>query len=228
MSEPLLLARALSKSYQSGDKRIAVLDALDFAVQPQELCAIVGASGSGKTTLLQILGTLDRPDSGELLFQGASLLGLSDTALARRRNSDIGFLFQFHHLLPEFNALENVLMPARIAGKLGPELEQRATALLEAVGLGARLVHRSGELSGGEQQRVALARALVMQPKLLLADEPTGNLDADSGQRVFQLLQDLSRTQGLAVVMVTHNMDLAQGMDRCLTLRGGKLAAFQG
>lgn len=229
MSEatPLLTAQALCKSYQSGDRRLAVLDGLDFVMAPQESCAIVGASGSGKTTLLQILGTLDRPDSGTLLFKGRDLLALSGTSLARHRNGEIGFIFQFHHLLPEFSALENVLMPARIAGKLTAATRSRAGELLELVGLGERLHHRSGELSGGEQQRVALARALVMQPALLLADEPTGNLDAESGQKVFQLLQDLSRSQGLSVIMVTHNLELAQAMDRCLRLAGGTLAPFR-
>ena len=220
---PLLSARALSKRYLSGDNIITVLDEVDFDLQPREMCAIVGASGSGKTTLLHILGTLDTPESGELVFKGENLLQHTDADLARHRNTELGFIFQFHHLLPEFSALENVMMPGRIAGKLGPDLEEQACTLLEQVGLGERLHHRSGELSGGEQQRVALARALVMEPALLLADEPTGNLDADSGQRVFSLLRELSQSHGLAVVMVTHNMELAQAMDRCLTLTGGKL-----
>ncbi len=224
MNEALLLsARALDKRYASGDNMITVLDGVDFDLRPQEMCAIVGASGSGKTTLLQILGTLDSPDSGELVFKGENLLRQSDSALARHRNTELGFIFQFHHLLPEFSALENVMMPGRIAGTLGPDVQQRARDLLAQVGLEKRVHHRSGELSGGEQQRVALARALVMQPALLLADEPTGNLDANSGQRVFELLRELSQSYGLAVVMVTHNMELARAMDRCLTLAGGKL-----
>ncbi|NLZ18080.1 MAG: ABC transporter ATP-binding protein [Desulfobulbaceae bacterium] len=225
VTTPLLSARAISKRYLSGDNIITVLDEVDFDLQPREMCAIVGASGSGKTTLLQILGTLDTPDSGELLFNNENLLQRTDTALAQHRNNSLGFIFQFHHLLPEFSALENVMMPGRIAGKLGPDLEEQACTLLEQVGLGERLYHRSGELSGGEQQRVALARALVMQPTLLLADEPTGNLDANSGQRVFALLRELSQSHGLAVVMVTHNMELARAMDRCLTLTGGKLTS---
>ena len=224
MNEALLLsARALDKRYASGDNMITVLDGVDFDLRPQEMCAIVGASGSGKTTLLQILGTLDSPDSGELVFKGENLLRQSDSALARHRNTELGFIFQFHHLLPEFSALENVMMPGRIAGTLGPDVQQRARDLLAQVGLEKRVHHRSGELSGGEQQRVALARALVMQPALLLADEPTGNLDANCGQRVFELLRELSQSYGLAVVMVTHNMELARAMDRCLTLAGGKL-----
>ena len=226
MNETLLLsAKGLAKRYTSGDNTITVLDEADFALKPREMCAIVGASGSGKTTLLQILGTLDKPDSGQLLFKDRDLLQESETSLSRHRNSELGFIFQFHHLLPEFSALENVMMPGRIAGQFGAELAERASTLLEQVGLGKRLHHRSGELSGGEQQRVALARALVMEPALLLADEPTGNLDAASGQRVFALLQELSQSHDLAVVMVTHNMELARAMDRCLTLKGGKLIA---
>lgn len=224
MSEDLLLAaQGLHKRYRSGDNSITVLDGLDLSLRPRELCAIVGASGSGKTTLLQILGTLDLPDGGVLRFQGQDLLRLSDSALIRHRNRKLGFIFQFHHLLPEFSALENVMMPGRIAGLPQAELIERATTLLTQVGLEKRLHHRSGELSGGEQQRVALARALVMQPALLLADEPTGNLDAASGRRVFSLLQELSAEHGLAVVMVTHNLELARAMDRCLQLKEGRL-----
>ena len=225
MNEALLTAQGLAKRYASGDNTITVLDEADFELKAREMCAIVGASGSGKTTLLQILGTLDRPDSGTLLFKGRDLLQESEASLSRHRNTELGFIFQFHHLLPEFSALENVMMPGRIAGEQGQELEERASALLAQVGLGERLHHRSGELSGGEQQRVALARALVMEPALLLADEPTGNLDAASGQRVFALLQELSQSHGLAVVMVTHNMELARAMDRCLTWKDGKLLA---
>ncbi len=226
MNDDLLLAaQGLYKRYRSGDNTITVLDGLDLSLRPRETCAIVGASGSGKTTLLQILGTLDLPDSGALLFAGKDLLHLSEAELIRHRNRSLGFIFQFHHLLPEFDALENVMMPGFIAGLPERELEERAVTLLEQVGLGERLHHRSGELSGGEQQRVALARALLMQPALLLADEPTGNLDAASGQRVFSLLQELSQSHGLAVVMVTHNMELAQAMDRCLRLVEGRLQA---
>jgi len=220
---PLLQARALCKSYRSGLDTITVLNQVDVSVQPGEMTAIVGASGSGKTTLLQILGTLDQPDSGQLDFRGAELTGRGEPALAGHRNAHVGFIFQFHHLLPEFSALENVMMPGLINGRPRAALKQKALTLLERVGLGARLQHRSGELSGGEQQRVALARALVMDPALLLADEPTGNLDAASGQRVFTQLRELSENLGLAVIMVTHNMELAAAMDRCLTLANGKL-----
>jgi len=220
---PLLQAADLCKSYPSGHETITILDKANLTVQPGEMTAIVGASGSGKTTLLQILGTLDAPDSGQLLFRGLDLTSKSELNLAEHRNRNVGFIFQFHHLLPEFSALENVMMPGLIHGRPLSELRDSARGLLERVGLGERLEHRSGELSGGEQQRVALARALVMNPALLLADEPTGNLDAASGTRVFELLQDLSSTLNLAVVMVTHNMNLARAMDRCLTLADGRL-----
>lgn len=220
---PLLQAVALCRSYRSGLDTITVLNQADLVVQPGEMTAIVGASGSGKTTLLQILGTLDAPDSGQLFFRGNELTGKSEPDLAGHRNRHIGFIFQFHHLLPEFSALENVMMPGLINGLPRAELTDRALRLLERVGLAERLDHRSGELSGGEQQRVALARALIMEPALLLADEPTGNLDAASGNRVFALLRELSKNLGLAVVMVTHNMELARAMDRCLTLADGCL-----
>ena len=220
---PLLQAAALCRSYRSGLDTITVLNEADLVVQPGEMTAIVGASGSGKTTLLQILGTLDTPDSGQLFFRGHELTGKSESDLAGHRNRHIGFIFQFHHLLPEFSALENVMMPGLINGRPRAALKDKAQHLLERVGLGERLDHRSGELSGGEQQRVALARALVMDPALLLADEPTGNLDAASGSRVFTLLRELSKNLGLAVVMVTHNMELARAMDRCLTLADGRL-----
>ena len=223
---PLLQATSLCRSYRSGHDTITVLDEADLIVQPGEMAAIVGASGSGKTTLLQILGTLDAPDSGQLFFRGNELTGKSEPDLAGHRNSHIGFIFQFHHLLPEFSALENVMMPGLINGRPRAALKDKAQHLLERVGLGERLSHRSGELSGGEQQRVALARALIMDPALLLADEPTGNLDAASGNRVFTLLREMSKNLGLAVVMVTHNMELARSMDRCLNLADGHLQPF--
>jgi lipoprotein-releasing system ATP-binding protein len=220
---PLLQATALCKSYRSGLDTITVLKDVELTVHPGEMTAIVGASGSGKTTLLQILGTLDQPDTGQLFFRGSELSGKSEPDLAGHRNRHIGFIFQFHHLLPEFSALENVMMPGLINGRPPGTLKNKAQALLEKMGLGERLQHRSGELSGGEQQRVALARALVMEPALLLADEPTGNLDSASGNNVFSLLRELSENLGLAVVMVTHNMELAGSMDRCLTLADGSL-----
>ncbi len=220
---PLLQATALCKSYRSGLDTITVMKDVELTVHSGEMTAIVGASGSGKTTLLQILGTLDQPDTGQLFFRGSELSGKSEPDLADHRNRHIGFIFQFHHLLPEFSALENVMMPGLINGRPQSALKPKAQSLLEQMGLGERLQHRSGELSGGEQQRVALARALVMEPALLLADEPTGNLDSASGNKVFALLRELSESLGLAVVMVTHNMELASSMDRCLTLADGKL-----
>ncbi|WP_448871530.1 ABC transporter ATP-binding protein [Desulfobulbus propionicus] len=223
MNDALLQATALNKTYRSGPEAIVVLKSVDLILQPGEMTAIVGASGSGKTTLLQILGTLDMPDSGQLFFRGQELTHKSEPELAGHRNRHIGFIFQFHHLLPEFTALENVMMPGLINGRPRSTMLPKARQLLEQVGLGERLEHRSGELSGGEQQRVALARALVMDPALLLADEPTGNLDSASGNRVFELLKELSANLGLAVIMVTHNMALAQAMDRCLTLADGVL-----
>ncbi|MBM9615653.1 ABC transporter ATP-binding protein [Desulfobulbus rhabdoformis] len=223
MNNPLLAAQDLTKSYRSGSASISVLKSVELTIEPGEMTAIVGASGSGKTTLLQILGTLDMPDAGKLIFQGQELTGRSEPALAEHRNRNIGFIFQFHHLLPEFTALENVMMPGLINGGSRTKIQKKAKALLSQVGLEQRMEHRSGELSGGEQQRVALARALVMDPALLLADEPTGNLDSVSGQRVFDLFKELSASLNLSVVMVTHNMELAGAMDRCLTLADGQL-----
>ncbi len=223
MNSPLLQATDISKSYQRGDHVIEVLNGVNLELQPREMVAIVGASGSGKTTFLQTLGTLDSADSGSLFFEGVDLTTRTETQLAAHRNKNIGFIFQFHHLLPEFSALENVIMPGLIAGMRRAQLEKKGLELLERIHLDHRRAHRSGELSGGEQQRVALARALVMEPKLLLADEPTGNLDAKSGDTVFTLLKEISDSMGLSVVMVTHNMELAYQLDRCLTLAEGSL-----
>ncbi len=215
--------RGVAKVYGEGALAFQALKGVDLRIAQGDFVAIMGPSGSGKTTLLQILGTLDMPDSGQLLFQGQELTGKSEPHLAQHRNQHIGFIFQFHHLLPEFSALENVMMPGLIHGRSRASMQPKAQELLERVGLGARLTHRSGELSGGEQQRVALARALVMEPALLLADEPTGNLDSASGNRVFALLKELSTSLNLSVIMVTHNMELARAMDRCHTLVDGSL-----
>ncbi len=222
-SSVLLQADGICKDYGSKDNPIRVLRRVNLEVKRGEMLAVVGASGSGKTTLLQILGSLDVADQGQLRFADQDMSSLSDNKLAAHRNRNVGFIFQFHHLLPEFTALENVMMPGLIAGLRESRLRARAKGLLEQVGLGHRLTHRSGELSGGEQQRAALARALVMQPALLLADEPTGNLDSASGQQVFALLTELCRTQSMSVVMVTHNLELAAAMDCCLTLKDGQL-----
>ncbi len=223
-SNTLLQATEVSKSYRNGDNIITVLNGVNLALLKREMVAIVGASGSGKTTLLQILGTLDTADHGSILFKGQELHQQPEASLAAHRNSNIGFIFQFHHLLPEFTALENIMMPGLIQGQDKGTLRDRAMELLQRIRLGKRADHRSGELSGGEQQRIALARALILQPALLLADEPTGNLDAGSGQMVFELLQELSDSFDLSVLMVTHNMELAQALDRTLTLENGQLA----
>ncbi len=223
MSNILLQATGLRKSFGEQDNRIEVLHGVDLTARRGEMAAIVGASGSGKTTLLQILGTLDTPDGGDLFFDGRSLLSCDENELSRHRNVNTGFIFQFHHLLPEFTALENVMLPGRIGRYPLRELAQQAEQLLDRVGLEDRLHHRPGELSGGEQQRVALARALVLQPLLLLADEPTGNLDLASGKAVFSLLHELCRSLDLCVIMVTHNLNLAAAMDKKYTLIDGKL-----
>ncbi len=219
----LFEARAVKKIYNGGHKPLTVLDHIDITVKAGEMAAIVGASGSGKTTLLQILGTLATPTEGELFYRGEPLAGKDDRALARFRNRSLGFIFQFHHLLPEFSALENVMMPALIAGKNKKHMEQPAMELLRQVEVDERAQHRVSELSGGEQQRTALARALIMEPELLLADEPTGNLDSRAGNLVFELLQRLCRERSLAVIMVTHNLDLAGRMDHIYTLKEGRL-----
>lgn len=222
---PLLEARSISKTFPVGDGELTVLHAINLAVEPGEMIAIVGASGSGKSTLLKILGTLDAPSGGELLFQGERLTGRGDRDLAGFRNRSIGFIFQFHHLMPEFTALENVMMPALIAGRKRNQIEGEAMELLARVELDHRTGHRVAELSGGEQQRTALARALIMQPAVLLADEPTGNLDSRAGNLVFDLLHGLCRERRLATVMVTHNMELAERMDHRRTLKDGMLIA---
>ena len=219
----LFQAEGIRKEYLSGEEKLTVLDQVDITIEAGEMAAIVGASGSGKTTLLQILGTLASPSSGTLLYKGQPLLGKSDRQLAAFRNRSLGFIFQFHHLLPEFSALENVMMPALIAGKKKKDVVEPAKNLLDKVELGHRLHHRVAELSGGEQQRTALARALIMGPALLLADEPTGNLDSRAGMLVFNLLEQLCREHGLAVVMVTHNLELAGRMDVSYTLQDGRL-----
>ena len=221
--QPLFTARGITKSYRTGDQQLEVLKGVDLELKSGEMAAVVGASGCGKTTLLHILGTLDRPSDGSLLFQGQDVFAKDNAALALFRNRTVGFVFQFHHLLPEFTAVENVMMPGLIAGRDREQIRAEAHDLLTRVGLAQRAGHRVGELSGGEQQRVALARAMVMQPALLLADEPTGNLDNRTGRKVFALLQEINATYPLATVMVTHNPELAGEMDRCLTLSDGIL-----
>ncbi len=222
MSEPLLAARGIFKSYPSGQRRIEVLRGLELEIGRGEAIAVVGESGVGKSTLLHILGGLDRPDAGRLLFEGNDVFGLDARSLAAYRNSRVGFVFQLHHLLPEFTALENVVMPFRI-GRRGGEGEEIARAVLEGLGLADRLDHRPAALSGGEQQRVAIARAVAPGPAVVLADEPTGNLDPATGAAVFSMLRDLQRERGFALVMATHSERLARGCDRVLRLEDGAL-----
>jgi lipoprotein-releasing system ATP-binding protein len=219
-----LAAVGLHKSYTAGDgSPLHVLEGVDLRVEPGEVIAIIGASGAGKSTLLHLLGALDQPTSGEVLVGGQPVSGLDEQALAKVRNRHIGFVFQFHHLLREFTALENVLMPALIAGDTMEQAQGRARRLLAAVGLDHRLGHKPWQLSGGEQQRVAVARALVNDPLVLLADEPSGNLDHHSSQRLHDLLFELRRDRELAMVLVTHNLELAERADRILHLEDGRL-----
>lgn len=224
-SGPILEAEGLSKRFTSpaGDV-IHVLRELSLAVQPGETVAILGQSGVGKSTLLHVLGTLDRPSDGRVLFRGEDAFAKAPEELARFRGRSLGFVFQLHHLLPEFSALENVMMPGLLAGLPRAELRDRAATLLDEAGLAARLDQRVGKLSGGERQRVAVARALVMDPPLVLADEPTGNLDPETGERVHELMLGLNRKRGAALVVVTHNHELARRLGRALVLRDGKLA----
>lgn len=219
----LFTAEKIQKVFGEKDNSITVLKDVSLIIEPGEMTAIIGASGSGKTTLLQILGTLALPSSGTLSYKGVELTKQKDGELAAFRNRAIGFIFQFHHLLADFTTLENVMMPAFIAGNRSRQIKVKAEDLLKQVELGHRLQHRVYELSGGEQQRTALARALIMDPEILLADEPTGNLDSRAGNLVFDLLQKLSRQRNLSTVMVTHNNQLAKKMDHCLQLKDGVL-----
>jgi lipoprotein-releasing system ATP-binding protein len=220
---PLLIAHSLTKVYHGVGDVVTVFQNLDLTVHKGEMVAIVGASGAGKSTLLHLLGGLDQPTSGTVLLDNFDIFKNGELQLARLRNRRIGFVFQFHHLLPEFSALENVMMPLLIGGMKRSEAADRAQALLQRVRLAARLPHRPGELSGGERQRVALARALVTAPTLLLADEPTGNLDQETGEEVFALLRQLHIEEQLTSVIVTHNEELAAICHRVLRLAGGKL-----
>ena len=224
--DAVLRAEALGKTYAEGKLRTPVFDALDFAVAPGETVAIVGASGAGKSTLLHLLGGLDVPTSGEVYVAGQRMSALSDAARGQLRNRALGFIYQFHHLLPEFTALENVMLPVLLAGSSVPTASQRATALLEAVGLGHRLEHKPGELSGGERQRAAVARALVNKPACVLGDEPTGNLDEKTAAQVFELMLELNRAERTSLVLVTHDRRLAHRLDRVMELQQGRLHAL--
>jgi len=222
MSSPLLQAVELSKSFGDGH-RLHVLTDLDFEVAAGESVAIVGQSGVGKSTLLHVLGSLDRPSAGKVFFDGIDVFSLSDREQAEFRNREVGFIFQFHHILPDFTALENVMMPQLIRGIAAPVAERSARKVLEQVDLADRLTHKPGELSGGEQQRVAVARAIVQSPRAVLADEPTGNLDPETGAEVHSLLMELNRNHQITLVIVTHNQELAGMMDRTLHLEHGRL-----
>lgn len=222
-AEFILQVKGLYKHFGSGERRVDVLRGIDLTLEGQESIAVVGASGVGKSTLLHILGTLERPSDGEITYEGVNVFDFQEQQLAAYRNRTIGFVFQFHHLLSEFTALENCMLPALIGRKNKKESKERAEFVLDLVGLNHRLQHRVGELSGGEQQRVAVARALVLNPKVFLADEPTGNLDTNSSRNIHELLLSLNQEQNVSLVVVTHNMELAGMMQRQLQMKDGLL-----
>lgn len=223
MDSPLMTLERVSKSFNGRTASIDILTDTDFRIEKGETMAVVGASGIGKSTLLNIIGTLDRPDSGRVMFGDRELFSLPDEKLAAFRNERIGFVFQFHYLLQGFTALENVMIPGLIARKNKKSVEKQAKIMLERVGLAQRFTHRAEDLSGGEQQRVAIARALVMKPDLLLADEPTGNLDRKNSRSIHGLLDDLNRELGMTVIVVTHNMKLAHMMEKRVTINDGSI-----
>jgi lipoprotein-releasing system ATP-binding protein len=227
VTHPLVLVENVKKSFVHEGRQVQILKGIDLRIEEREMLCIVGPSGAGKSTLLHMLGTLDLPSHGTIYFQGDNVTAYSSARLAEFRNHSIGFVFQFHHLLPEFSALENVTMPGRIRGEKTRDLNDRARQLLEEVGLRERLTHRPGELSGGEQQRVALARALIMQPKLVLADEPTGNLDTHTGGAMHELLFRLNESHGTTFLVVTHSQDLAQKMPRVVNMVDGRIESDQ-
>lgn len=224
MNDPILKARDIVKTYSEGKIATQVLRGATVDIEQGLMTAVIGKSGSGKSTLLHILGTLDTPDSGELMFEGEDLLKLSENEKALFRARNLGFVYQFHHLLGDFSALENVMMPLLIGGMKADAARTRAQEYLERVGLSARLANLPGEMSGGERQRAAIARALCTRPKLILADEPTGNLDAQNAQAVFELFERLVREEQTAVVMVTHDNSLAQRCDRIFTITDGRVS----
>jgi lipoprotein-releasing system ATP-binding protein len=226
-AQPLVQVRGLYKSFQHMGNVLEVLKGIDLEIQGGELLSIVGASGAGKSTLLHCIGTLDLPTSGQIRLDGVELTTLSGPKLARVRNQSIGFVFQFHHLLPEFDALENVMMPGLIRGDARKPMEQRAKELLAEVGLSHRITHRPGEMSGGEQQRVAIARALTLEPKLLLADEPTGNLDTATSDAIHDLFFEINQKHSTTIVVVTHNPSFAQRMPRVVSMSDGKVVGDQ-
>ena len=221
MSDPLVTVQNVTKTFEHEGRSLEVLKGIDLEIASGEMLTIVGPSGAGKSTLLHLIGTLDLPTQGQILYGGRDVTRLGSSELAEFRNRSIGFVFQFHHLLPEFTALENVMMPGLIQG--GRRLEDRARRLLDEVGLSERLTHRPGELSGGEQQRVALARALLMEPRLVLADEPTGNLDSQTSDSVQSLIFDLNQRHGITFLIVTHSRDFAAMMPRQVSMKDGRI-----
>ena len=223
MTDAVLECRNVARRFKEGSSVLEVLRGVDLAVAPAERLAIIGASGSGKTTLLQIMGGLDEPDDGEVLVGGEAMHGISELAKGALRNRYIGFVYQFHHLLPEFTAAENVAMPLMIRRQSRSDALQAAGELLSRVGLGERLQHKPGELSGGERQRAAVARALITKPQIVLADEPTGNLDSGNGGHVLNLMLELNRELQTSLIIVTHDQTIATRMDRVLVLEDGKL-----
>ncbi|GAB4367750.1 MAG: ABC transporter ATP-binding protein [Deltaproteobacteria bacterium] len=222
-SAPFLRVEGLRKEFPRKTGVLEVLKGISFTLDRGESLAVVGVSGAGKTTLLQIVGTLDRPTAGAVYYDGRDVTGMGEEELAGFRNRSVGFVFQFHHLLPEFNARENVMLPCLIAGLPWEEAERRAAVLLAEVGLSDRLTHRVGEISGGEQQRVAICRALAMEPEVILMDEPTGNLDKETAIGVMELLETLNRNRGLSMVVVTHNEELAARMHRVIQIDDGRI-----
>ena len=223
MSDLLLETKNLSKHFSEGELRVDVLKGIDFSINKNESVAIIGASGSGKSTLLHLLGGLDVPDHGEIVINGEDISKLNDEQRGEMRNKHLGFIYQFHHLLPEFSALENVAMPLLIRRSDENEAFDKANNLLEKVGLAKRVQHRPGELSGGERQRAAIARALVTEPACILADEPTGNLDEKTADQVFELILELNQSLGTSLIMVTHNLELSKRVDRVVELKEGVL-----
>lgn len=226
MSDILLKTEGLGRTYHQGGESLTVLHNADIEIRGGEIVALVGPSGSGKSTLLQMAGLLDKPTQGKIFFDGREAAHLNDRQRTELRRDFVGFVYQFHYLLPEFTALENVVIPQMIAGKSRSDAEARARELLDSLKLGHRLEHRPARLSGGEQQRVAIARALANNPRLLLADEPTGNLDPETSSSVFEMLIDLVRRTGVGAMIATHNMDLAEKMDRILELKGGRIISY--
>jgi lipoprotein-releasing system ATP-binding protein len=227
LSDPVLSLRGVTRTYDTAQGGLTVLKGVDLDIFPGELVGLIGPSGSGKSSLLHAAGLLERPTSGEVRIDGEDVGALDERARTRIRLSRVGFVYQFHHLLPEFDARDNVALPMRIAGFLEAEARRQAEETLTALGLGERLTHQPAQLSGGEQQRVAIARALANKPRLLLADEPTGNLDPTTSQSVFESLRDLTKTTGVAALIATHNMELAGHMDRVFALKDGHLEERQ-